>query len=130
VKPFVQDFVRPLGLERAATPVFVDAVEALKDVRVEAAARDALSPVWRWMLRRVAALKDNPRFERWTLSEREQASAERLRLLRQQKAIRRAQVRAGNDETRLRKLQEREARFEESLRERNTAAAPARERVQ
>jgi hypothetical protein len=141
VKPFVRDFVRPLGLERAATPVFVEAVEALKGVRVEAAARDPLVPVWRGMLRRLAALKDNPRFERWTRSEREQASAERLRLLRQQKAIRRAQVRAGNDETRLRKLQEREARFEESRREhqqtrprsineRKTAATPARERVQ
>jgi hypothetical protein len=112
VKPFVQDFVRPLGLDRAATPVFVDAVEALKGVRVEAVARDPLLPVWRWMVRRVAALRDKPRFERWTLSAREQASAERLRLMRQQKAIRRAMRRAGNDATRQRQLQEREARLE------------------
>ena len=29
-KPFVRDFVRPLGLEQAATPVFVEAVESMQ----------------------------------------------------------------------------------------------------
>ena len=112
LKPFVRDFVRPLGIDRAATPVFVEAVETLKDVRVEAAARDPLMPVWRWTLRQVTALKDKPRFERWTLSAREQASAERLRLLRQRKAIRRAMSRAADDATRRRTLEEREAQLE------------------
>ena len=93
-KPFVSDFVRPLGLDQAATPVFVEAVEAMRGIRVEAVAHDALAPIWRWMLRRIAALRDRPRFERWTLSPREHASAERLRLLRHQKAIRRAMSRA------------------------------------
>lgn len=140
VKPFVSDFVRPLGLARAATPVFVDAVEAMETVRVEAVAHDALRPVWRWMLRRISALRDRPRFERWTLSPREQASAERLRLLREQKAIRRAMSRAEHDATRIRKLQEREARFEayrherqqaraENAAERKTAAMQASERL-
>ncbi len=125
VKPFVSDFVRPLGLDRAATPVFVDAVEAMEAVRVEAVAHDALGPVWRWVLRRIAALRDRPRFERWTLSPREQASAERLRLLREQKAIRRAMSRAGHDATRQQRLQEREARFETYRQERQQARTQA-----
>jgi hypothetical protein len=123
VKPFVSDFVRPLGLDRAATPVFVDAVESMETVRVEAVTYDALGPVWRWMLRHIAALRDRPRFERWTLSPREQASAERLRLLREQKAIRRAMGRAEHDAARKRKLQEREARFEVYRQERQQARA-------
>lgn len=125
IKPFVSEFVRPLGLDRAATPVFVDAVEAMAHIRAQAVAHDALDPVWRWMLRRIAALRDRPRFERWTLSPREQASAERLRLLRQQKAIRRAMTRAENDATRQRKLQEREARFEAYRQERTQARTQA-----
>jgi hypothetical protein len=89
----------------------VDAVEAMQDLPVEPLRADALSPVWRWFLRRVAALKDNERFERWTLSPREQVTAERRRTMREQKAIRRALSRAANDANRQRKLQEREARF-------------------
>jgi hypothetical protein len=70
------------------------------------------------MLRRIAALRDRPRFERWTLSPRELASAERLRLLRHQKAIRRAMSRAEHDAARQQRLQERE-----------TAAMQASERL-
>jgi hypothetical protein len=125
VKPFVRDFVRPLGLDRAATPVFVDAVEAMKAVSVESAADDVLVPVWRWLLRRIAALRDRPAFERWTLSPREQASAERLRLLREQKAIRRAMSRAEHDATRQRKLQDREARVEAYRQQQQQARARA-----
>ena len=125
VKPFVRDFVRPLGLDRAATPVFVDAVEAIKTVSVESAADDVLVPVWRWLLRRIAALRDRPAFERWTLSPREQASAERLRLLREQKAIRRAMGRAEHDATRQRKLHDREARVEAYRQQQQQARARA-----
>jgi hypothetical protein len=141
VKPFVRDFVRPLGLERAATPVFVEAVESMATLRPEAVRPDPFAKLWRWTLRRAGTLRDRERFERWTLSPREQASAERLRLLREQKAIRRAMSRAQNDAERQRKLQEREARFEtyrqerqqartRSAAERNAAAMQASERVQ
>src|SRR5262249_42653748 len=65
VKPFVREFVRPLGLDRAATPVFVDAVESMTRMPVEAPSRDALMPVWRWMLRRVAGMRDNDAYETW-----------------------------------------------------------------
>jgi len=126
-KPFVRDFVRPLGLDRPATPVFVNAVEAMQGMHVEPLRADPLAPVWRWALRRFAALKDNERFERWTLSPREQVTAERRRTMREQKAIRRALSRAANDANRQRKLQEREARFEAYRQERQDARA--RERV-
>jgi hypothetical protein len=117
-KSFVRDFVRPLGLDCAATPVFVNAVEAMRGLRVEPVRPDGLAPVWRWALRRIAALKDKERFERWTLSPREQVTAERRRTLRAQKAIRRAMSRAANDADRQRKLREREARFEAYRRQR------------
>jgi hypothetical protein len=126
-RPFVRDFVRPLGLDRAATPMFVQAVEAMQGLQVEQVHPDALAPVWRWVLRRAATLKDNERFERWTLSPREQVTAERRRVMREQKAIRRALSRAANDANRQRKLQEREARLaagkQQRLEARRRAAA-------
>jgi hypothetical protein len=125
-RPFVRDFVRPLGLDRPATPVFVNAVEAMKGLRVEPFRIDPFAPVWRWMLRRIAALKDDERFERWTLSPREQVTAERRRTMRAQKAIRRALGRAANDAKRQRKLQEREARFEVYRQQRQEARAVER----
>ena len=125
VKPFVREFVRPLGLDRAATPVFVDAVEAMNGMSVEPVRPDPLVPVWHWALNRIAALRDRQRFERWTLSPREQASAERLRLVRERKAIRRAMSRAEHDADRQRKLQERDARFEAYRQQRQQARARA-----
>jgi hypothetical protein len=126
-KPFVRDFVRPLGLDRPATPVFVSAVEAMQGLRVEPLHVDPLAPAWRWALRRFAALRDNERFERWTLSPREQETAEHRRTMREQKAIRRALSRAANDANRQRKLQEREARLETYRQQRQEARG--RERV-
>ena len=127
-KPFVRDFVRPLGLDRAATPMFVNAVEAMHGFRVEPVRADPFAPLWRWTLHRFAALKDNERFERWTLSPREQVTAERRRTMREQKAIRRALSRAASDASRQRKLQEREARFEAYRQQRQKARAPERAR--
>jgi hypothetical protein len=128
-KPFVGEFVRPHGLDRPATPFFVDAVEAMRGLHVEPVRADVLTPVWRWVLRRIAALKENERFERWTLSPREQLTAGRRRTMREQKAIRRALSRATNDADRQRKLRDREARFEASRQQRHEARArPAVER--
>jgi hypothetical protein len=124
-KPFVREFVRPFGVDRAATPMFVTSVEAMGGLRVEPLRADSFAPVWRWLLRRLAALKDNQRFERWTLSPREQVTAERRREMREQKAIRRALGRAANDADRQRKLQEREVRFAASKQQRVDARARA-----
>ena len=118
VRPFVREFVRPLGLDRAAPPIFVAEVEAMAGMTVADPPVDALASTWRWLLPRIGRMKDQERFERWTLSPREQASAERLRGLRAEKAIRRAMSRAVNDEQRQRKLQERAVRAEEARRRR------------
>ena len=126
-KPFVRDFVRPLGLDRPATPAFVNAIEEMEGLRVEPLRVDRFGPVFRWTLRHIAALKDKERFERWTLSPREQLTAERRRTMREQKAIRRALGRATKDASRQRKLLEREARLEAYRHQRQEARA--RERV-
>jgi hypothetical protein len=123
VRPFVREFVRPRGLDCAATPIFVAAVEAMEGMRAAETPSDLLASTWRWLLPRIAQLKDREYFERWTLSPRELASAGRLRELRTQKAIRRAMSRAANDEHRLRKLQARAVRVEESQRRRVAARA-------
>jgi hypothetical protein len=111
VKPFVREFVRPLGLDRAATPVFVAAVESMNGMRVEPATHDSFAPAWRWLLHRVSQLRDREGYERWILSPREQQSAARLRTMREQKAIRRAIGRAEKDAKRVRKLKERAEKF-------------------
>jgi len=126
-KPFVRDFVRPLGLDRPATPVFVNAIESMQELNVEPVRVDPFAAVWRWTLRWIARLKDNERFERWTLSPREQVTAERRRTMREQKAIRRALGRAAKDTNRQRKLLEREERLETYRQQRQESRA--RERV-
>jgi hypothetical protein len=55
IVPFVREFVRPLGLERDATPIFVAGVEAMHRMRVEPAKADFLAPLWRSLLRHIAA---------------------------------------------------------------------------
>ncbi len=121
IAPFVREFVRPLGLDRAATPVFVAQVEAMRDLRADPTRADPLAPVWRRVLRRLARTRDRERLEKWTLSPRELESAERLRALREQKAIRRAISRAAEDEDRQKKLHARAVRSEE-VRQRNRQA--------
>ena len=93
VKPFVRAFVRPNGLDVAATPVFVDAVEVMRDLRPPVPAPDGWRSVWLALARSAARLRDRERWERWTLSSREYASAQHLRDARQVKARRRADAR-------------------------------------
>ena len=123
VRPFVREFVRPAGLDRAATPIFVDAVEEMGGLRPARARVDALLPVWRWALDRLTRARTNVRLERWTLSAREFESAERIRRLHEDKAIRRAEARAASDAERTRKLQIRAARLEEARRQRSATGA-------
>ena len=42
VKPFVQAFVRPHGLDVAATPLFVEQVEAMNGLKTAGASADVL----------------------------------------------------------------------------------------
>jgi hypothetical protein len=111
-RPFVQAFVRPHGLDVAATPVFVDEVEQLPSVAVSAVTR-APGRVWRTAVAWLSHARTSQRLERWTLSWREFESVQHARDEQQRKAFRRAEERAGSDQTRLSTLRSRAAAFEQ-----------------
>jgi len=71
MKPFIKAFVRPHGLEVAATPRFVEQVEAMAGLQVRPARRDVLAFVWRRAIDRLRAARHDERYDRWILSERE-----------------------------------------------------------
>ena len=71
MKPFIKAFVRPHGLEVAATPRFVEQVEAMAGLQIQPARRDALAFVWRRAIDRLRAARHDERYDRWILSERE-----------------------------------------------------------
>jgi hypothetical protein len=93
VKPFVREFVRPNGLDVAATPLFIEQVESMGDLKAAPPRVDRLAPVWRWMATRAAGTRDVECYESWTLSERELMSLGRLRGARVEKARHRAEAR-------------------------------------
>jgi hypothetical protein len=88
--PFIREFVRPHGVDRPATPIFVDHVEAMARMQVAPARPDSLQPVWSWLVERIARMRDQERVERWVLSPRELESARRIRTWRRQRAEREA----------------------------------------
>ena len=92
-KPFVREFVRPNGLDVPATPLFVDYVESMAALKPAAPPPARFAALWRSLASRVARTRDDERYERWTLSEREMASLENLRAARQVKARERRKVR-------------------------------------
>jgi hypothetical protein len=126
IKPFVSAFVRPYGLERPATPIFADAVEGMSGLTVVPASVDPMGWIWRRVLASMARKREVQRFERWVLSARELESTLRLRHAAQEKAIRRAQLRAARDAERLAELQARQARLAEERRQREERLAHKR----
>ena len=99
VKPFVQAFVRPHGLDVAATPLFVEQVEAMNGLKMPAPSPDTLAFFWRWAMGRLRALRHDERFDRWVLSEREQGIKKRNRDYREQKARERRDARRAHEAT-------------------------------
>ena len=97
IKPFVREFVRPHGLDVAATAWFVEGVESMERLTVAPPHADPLAGVWRWAASRAARMRDDERYERWTLSSRELASLEKLRGARRLKALRRAEERRAHN---------------------------------
>jgi len=97
IKPFITAFVRPHGLDVAATPRFVEQVEAMAGLAVPAVARDPLGFFWRWIITRLRAMRNDVRFDRWVLSEREQAVKIRNRLNAERKAKERSDARRARD---------------------------------
>ena len=73
VKPFIKAFVRPRGLDVAATPLFVEQVEAMNGLKMPAPSPDRFAFVWQWTIARLRELRHNERYDRWVLSERELA---------------------------------------------------------
>lgn len=119
VKPFVREFVRPHGLERPATAIFVDEVEAMSGMQAAPVRPDPLHVVWARLGEWISRTRDSERFERWVLSSRELESALRLRHAHETKAIQRAAKRAAKDAARLQALQERQALLDERQRQRD-----------
>ncbi len=97
----------------AATPFFVEQVEALQGLRP---AKEEPPPgaFWRSMVGRLARTRTSRRLERWTLSWRELESVEHARDEQQRKAFRRAEERAGSDPVRLSTLRSRAEAFEQA----------------
>ena len=108
VRPFVRAFVRPHGLDVAATPLFVRAVEELRGAAVAAAPRDRATTVWRRALGALIARRHDPNSERWLYSEREVEVIDRRRRAGEEKAARESQARARRDAEKQAKQAERE----------------------
>jgi hypothetical protein len=90
VKPFIKAFVRPYGLDVAATPRFVEEVEAMAALSVEPARPEMLGFLWRRAIDRLRRMRHDERYDRWTLSEREMG----VKLRNRQNAERKARERS------------------------------------
>ncbi|MEQ1757973.1 MAG: hypothetical protein ABL986_06605 [Vicinamibacterales bacterium] len=111
-RPFIQAFLRPHGLDVAATPIFVEHVEAMQQLQAADGSLRA-TPVWRWVVGQLARTRTSQRLEGLTLSWRERESVEHTRDEQQRKALRRAEERAASDPVRLEALRERAMAFEQ-----------------
>ena len=129
VKPFVREFVRPHGLDVAATPLFIEKVETMNGLEVAAPDADSLARFWEWAAARAARTRDDERYERWTLSERELTSLQKLRGAREAKASRRADARRANDADRAARIRDREQRHAENQRRRAEKAGEKARRL-
>jgi hypothetical protein len=86
VKPFVRDFVRPLGLDVPATPLFVEHVERMQSMPVQAPLRPRFRRLAMRALTKAIPWRDDASREQWVYSERELEGIANLRMLRQTKA--------------------------------------------
>jgi hypothetical protein len=123
VSAFVREFVRPHGLDRAATPIFVEQVEAMQNIEVEATVPDRLAPVLRRGVQMLARTRGNERLARWTLSARERESAEKIRELHRQKALQNAPKLAAAAAERQGREERRAAKLEQERQEKAAKAA-------
>jgi hypothetical protein len=93
MKPFIKAFVRPHGLDVAATPLFVEQVEKMSGLRVQQDRPEVFGFVWRWAIDRLRAMRHDERYDRWMLSEREQNVKARNQEWRDRKARERRDAR-------------------------------------
>ena len=88
VRPFVRAFVRPRGLDVAATPVFVEHVESMKGLTVPPLAQPRFNGLAMWMLTKGLSWRDDETREHLLYSERELEKIVRMRGLHETKAAR------------------------------------------
>jgi hypothetical protein len=69
----------------------------MEGMQVAPAHADPLARLWRWAASRAVRLRDDERYEQWTLSSRELASLEKLRGARRLKALQRAEARRAHN---------------------------------
>jgi hypothetical protein len=111
-RPFIRSFVRPHGIDVAATPLFVQTVEQMRDRPAHAAAADALAPVTRRMLSAVIGLRQRRWAEPWLYSTREREVMERDRRAMADTMRREAELRARSQAARDAKRAEREGEWD------------------
>ncbi len=97
VRPFVRAFVRPRGLDVAATPVFVEAVERMRGLMVRPMREPRLHELAMWVLRKGIAWRDDSTREHLVHSERELESIVRMRTFREEKAARERERKAARE---------------------------------
>ncbi|HKH71051.1 MAG TPA: hypothetical protein VKA59_06850 [Vicinamibacterales bacterium] len=88
IRPFIREFVRPRGLEVAATPVFVEQVEAMKGLAVAPLAEPRWKRLALWMLNKGISWRHDLSREHLLYSERELEKIGRMRTFHQTKAAR------------------------------------------
>jgi hypothetical protein len=86
IRPFVRAFVRPHGLNVAATPLFVEHVEAMQGLQVTAPDRPRWNALALWILNKVIASRNDVSREHLLYSEREVEKIARLRNFHETKA--------------------------------------------
>jgi len=96
VRPFVRAFVRPRGLDVAATPVFVEHVERMQGLAVTPLAEPRWKGLALWMLNKGIASRHDISREYLFYSERELDKIIRLRDFRETKAAREREKRERN----------------------------------
>ena len=111
-RPFIRSFVRPHGIDVAATPLFVQTVEQMRDRPAHAAAADALAPLTRRMLSAVIGLRQRRWAEPWLYSTREREVMERDRRALADTMRREAELRARSQAARDAKRAEREGEWD------------------
>ena len=80
--------MRPRGLDVAATPVFVESVETMKDLAVPSADQPRLRSLAQWILNKGISWRHDVRREHLLYSERELEAIVRIRAMREGKMAR------------------------------------------
>jgi hypothetical protein len=116
IKPFVREFVRPRGLDVAATPVFVESVEDMKGLTVASLTEPRLKGLALSILNKVLSWRHDRRREHLLYSERELGKMARMRNLHEFKAAREREKRERDRAIKAQKVAARErARKEREL---------------